>query len=116
MREPQEITINGRVFSVAPLPAMRALKLYPLIAKGWMRDKDNPLELLTDTEMERVAKGLLELTRVDGKELWPVIDLELQGDIPSLMELLAFAVKVNYSRFSAGSAGPGQPTGQSSEG
>jgi hypothetical protein len=108
MREAQETTINGRVYSVTPLPAMRALRMWPLVARGFMTE-ESPLTKLSADEIEALARGLLALARVDGKELLPVMDLELQGDIPSLMELLSFAVRVNYSGFNSGSTGPGQP-------
>jgi hypothetical protein len=113
MREAQESTIGGRLFSVTPLPAMRALRLWPVVARGFMTD-ESPLTKLTSDEIEALARGLLALARVDGKELLPVIDVELQGDMPSLMELLSFAVRVNYSGFSDGSAGHGQPAGSGS--
>jgi len=115
MREPQEAKIGERVFEVTPLPAMRALRLWPLVARGFMTD-ESPLSKLTGDEIEQLTRGLLALARVDGKELLPVVDRELQGDIPVLMELLSFAVKINYSGFSDGSAAAGQAVGSGSEG
>lgn len=91
---------------MTPLPAMRALRLWPLVARGFMTE-DSPLTKLSADEIETLARGLLAMSRVDSKELLPIMDAELQGDIPSLMELLSFAVRVNYSGFNSGSAAPG---------
>jgi hypothetical protein len=123
MREPQEKEIGGKRFSVTPLPAMRALRLWPLVARGFFgidTEKGGadaiPLTRLSADEVEKLARELLSMARMDGAELLPQIDGVLQGDIPTLMGLLAFAVDANYASFSPGSAAPGPAAGSGSAG
>ena len=91
MREAQETAIGGRTFSVTPLPAMRALRLWPLVARGFMTE-ESPLTKLSADEIETLARGLLALARVDGprgeaaREVF-VVDARhrlrmVQGDAP----------------------------------
>lgn len=89
MREPQEKVIGGHTYQITPLPAMRALRLMPLMTKG--------VGAMTPDEIEKYARELLATTRVDGKELLPIIDLQLQGEMTVLMDILGFAVEVNFA-------------------
>lgn len=99
MREPQERKIGERLFSVTPLPAMRALRLWPLVSRAMGGSKgEDPFTSLTADEMEKLTRELLYGAFVDGHELLKTFDLEMQGDVVSVMELLSFAVEVNYSR------------------
>lgn len=96
MREPQERVINGRTFVVTPLPAMRALRLWPLVSKAFKSVDGEMFAALSADEMEKLTRELLAMARVDGQELLKVFDLELQGEIPTVMEVLSFAISVNY--------------------
>jgi hypothetical protein len=123
MREPQEKVIGGKTYSVTPLPAMRALRLWPLVARGFFGvdiakggADAIPLTRLTADEVEKLARELLSMARVDGVELLPQIDMVLQGDIPAMMDLLSFAVNASYSSFSTGSVDQGQTAGSGSAG
>lgn len=92
MREPQEKIIDGRLYSVTPLPAMRALRLVPLALKG--------IGKMSPDEIEAFARAILSMARVDSKELMPTFDLEMQGAMSALVELLTFAIEVNFGGFS----------------
>ena len=113
MREPAETVIGGKRYSVTPLPAMRALRLWPLVAKGFMVEGTALVNLSAD-EVERLARELLSMARVDGAELLPALDIVMCGDMPALMQLLSFAVNVNYSAFSADSDASAQAAGSGS--
>ena len=96
MLAPQSKTINGHTWSASPLPGMRALRLYPLAARGVAGGFMN---LLPD-DMEHVCRELLAMVRVDGKELTPkVLELDLAGHVNVLLQdVLPFSFEVNYGR------------------
>jgi hypothetical protein len=54
--------------------------------------------------MDKLARTLLASSKCDGKDLMPAIDLLLAGKVQILVQLLAFAIKSNYSDFGAAPA------------
>ena len=108
MRDPQNKTIGGKTYTVTPLPAMRALRLMPLVAKG--------IGNMTPDELERFARELLSMARVDGREMLKTFDIDMQGEMPALMELLAFATSVNYDPSNAAELASGPAAGSPSNG
>jgi hypothetical protein len=87
MIETKERTIGGHVYSVTQLPAMRAWKLLPM-ATRWHD--------LSGDELERFTRELLSQARVDGHELMPVFDVTMAGKMHDVVELLGFAIQLNY--------------------
>ena len=88
-----ERVISGKRFDVQKLPTRRRFEYLGRIQQ--MRRTtgfESPLDLPAD-----VRDGLLETSTVDGKPLLPVVDVLL--DVPDLIELVAFALEVNFAGF-----------------
>jgi hypothetical protein len=82
MRDPQTKEIGGKLYTVTPAPARRALAALPLIGD--------------EGKYGALAELLLkDLARVDGADLWPMIDAHFSGDLGGLLALLSFAVEVS---------------------
>lgn len=133
MIEPKQKTIDGHLFTVSPLPAMRQYKLLARIAKrlGPGLSKLAPLmagkgvdlqkldvgllasagaslfEALDENEAEAVLKELLETALMDGTPLMPVFNVALQGQMGTVLKLLGFGLEVNFGGFFAGLGGGG---------
>lgn len=56
-------------------------------------------ERLTEAELESITRELLETATVDGRLLMPSFDLTMQGRMGPVLQLLAFALEVNYGSF-----------------
>lgn len=123
---PTKRTIDGIDFEVSPLPAFRALELFPRITGFFsgaaaelgsvQRDKGEAiakavaaLAKSNPAELVALTKVLLEgcVVTLDGKQamLLPVFDVAMQGKLFTVMKLLAFAVEVNYRDFFDGLGG-----------
>lgn len=88
-----ERLIGGKRYEVQKLPTRRRFEYLGRIQQ--MRRStgfESPLDLPSD-----VRDGLLETSTVDGKPLLPVVDALL--DVPDLIEVVAFALEVNFSGF-----------------
>jgi hypothetical protein len=64
-------------------------------------------EKLTEAEFERLVRELLETTTVSRSDLpeqllMPIFDEEMAGEIGTLLQLVAFALKVNFGNFMPG--------------
>jgi hypothetical protein len=122
MQKTQERVIDGTRFAVTQLPAMRGFKMFhrlgralgPAIAqvagglKGKLAEMNVAelgagvgalLERLDENDLEAITGELLKTAHIDGKPLMPSFDLLMQGRIPTLLKLLAFAIEVNYGNF-----------------
>ncbi len=119
----QEKEIDGYVFRVTQLPAMKSLRMFarlgklfgPAITKGLagMDIKDlSKLDVgllgaafgelftsVSENDLESLTRDLLAATTIDNVLLLPVIDLKLQGQPLTILKLLAFALEVNYKSF-----------------
>lgn len=113
MREPQEKEIEGHRYQVTPLPAMKALKLLPLIAK--VGSGPEMFVGLSEEEIERLARAMFSMVRRDGKELLPTFDRDLQGDMLTALALLGFCIAVNYGSFFDGALAPSEEGAPRSE-
>lgn len=120
---PHKRTIDGIDFEVSPLPAFRALELFPRIT-GFFAGAVSELGAVQRDKGEAIAKAiaalaksnpaeLVALTKVllegciitlDGKQalLLPVFDVAMQGKLFTVMKLLGFAIEVNYRDFFSG--------------
>lgn len=117
-------TIDGIVFVVTQLPAIKALHVFhrlgkvvsPSLAKasaalqpGAALEKVNLADLggalesffssCTPADLDYFVKELLYATTADGAPLLQVLDVKLQGKVLTLLKLLVFAVEVNYADF-----------------
>jgi hypothetical protein len=122
MREPQDKTVDGCVYTVRPLSGMRAVTFLPFLNKllgpalaalaGSLTTTDKfqaALAALGDRldgkEMEVVTRTLLSGCTFQpqdgspGGELLPLFDLHMQGRPEVVFQLLVFALEVNYSGF-----------------
>lgn len=97
----QETVIGGHKYSVTQLPAMRALRLLPLVGKALSQGPEKMFLCLTPDELEQLTRELLSTARLDGKELLPQFDFVMQGQTATVIALLAFAATVNFGDFYA---------------
>lgn len=84
-----ERVIGEHTYAVQSLPARRQFK-YLAQLRGVESALDVP---------EEVVNGLFETVTVDGKPLLPVVDALLRDKMDQFMEVISFALEVNYSDF-----------------
>jgi hypothetical protein len=100
-----ERVIGGKRYEVQALPARRQFRYLGRIqeirrSSGF----ESPLDL-----PDEIIDGLLETATVDGKPLLPVIDEMLRGKMADMVEVVAFALEVNYSGFFSARADKPEP-------
>jgi hypothetical protein len=134
--EPKQLELNGKKFTLSPLPAMRQYKLMTRLGKvagpalrelrelklGEIGKGTDPgkleagpflgaaaalFEHLEADEAEAILRELLTGALVEGAPLLKVFDLELQGEMGTVLRLLAAALEVNFGSFFGGSGGGG---------
>lgn len=118
--------IDGRTFEVEQLGAMAGIKMLrrltaalgPALAKlvgdakggGAVLDRSvselaGAVEALVDrlpeAELESLIKALLQGATIDGKPLLAVMELELAGQTLTILQVVAFAIEVNFGDFFA---------------
>lgn len=127
MIETREKHINGSVYSCTQLPARRALRMKakllrifgPALAQLFLpggKDQsmaglpfskgeavkaiESLMAQLDDKTFESLVLELCQGVRKEGMELTDsVIDVEFAGDLPTLMQVLAFVVDCNFGSF-----------------
>ena len=126
MIETKEKEINGSLYSVTQMPAMRALRMQAKLGKilgasfallclaeandksedGKEADEKTPEALkllfleLDEKTFENIVLELMQGVRKDGKELTKqVIDFEFSGNLNELYLLLWYILEVNYADF-----------------
>lgn len=127
MQATQEKVIGGRTVAITQLPARRALKTLHRILKaiapaaaqavgagatlGELKDiagakiggLGNAVETLFDRlseqEFDDLVAVLLSSATLDGRPLMPQLDLAFQGRVLELLQVVKFAIEVNYADF-----------------
>lgn len=115
----KERMIGGRRYTVTTLGAMRAFRLFPLAMrafspKGGVKasgkvDGEEVMAaflVLKPDEIELLTRELFDNALVDGKKLLDVMEVLLAGEVTTLIEVLAFAIEVNYAGFSDAATTP----------
>jgi hypothetical protein len=88
----KEKSIQGHTYKVCQLPAMRAWKILAMTqASG-----GNPLQV---EDFKFYISELLAGATVDNQNLQPLLDLHFTGKVNALLEVIAFALEVNFSDF-----------------
>lgn len=132
MQATRETVIGERTVAVTQLPARRALKtlhrilrvVLPAGAKalgdgslGELSDAANMklgglgnaaetlFDRLSESELDDLIGVLLSTATLDGKPLIPQIDLAFQGRLFELLQVVKFALEVNYADFFDGFRG-----------
>lgn len=127
-RATQSQDIDGTVFAVTQLPAMRSMRLMHRLAKAVgpamlkavggkavsLKELDLAsvgdaaqmvFETFSENDFEALIRELLEGATVDHEgrtiPLMPVFDLVLAGKVGTILKLLKFALEVNYGSFFA---------------
>ncbi|MBI5543609.1 MAG: hypothetical protein HY901_06960 [Deltaproteobacteria bacterium] len=126
MRATETKVVGGHTYAVSQLPARRAGELFvklgrlggpsllELISRG--RDLDRDVRALAPVvvllfdrippgEFTAIADELLSTATRDGKPLADTVDLVFQGQLFNMMQVLWFAIVVNFSDFRDGLAG-----------
>lgn len=123
MREPQEKTIDGTKYRVAPLPASKGLAILTMITKvvgpslvaapslaalagGAAELFGDVCERLDEAQVERLSKAMAGHTLVEASPgkggLVPLgdhFDLHFAGDYGAMLQWMQFALEVNYGGF-----------------
>lgn len=130
MTETKETVIDGAIYALTQLPAMRSMKLLPRLAAilapalsqlghiGSLQElKDDPSLLapafaaatdkLTPSEFESIIRELLWSLRKDKSDVSPTghFDTEFAGKPALVFQLLGFAFSVNYTDFTKAALG-----------
>lgn len=88
----KEKLIQGFTYKVCQLPAMRAWKILAMTQESG----GNPLQV---TDFQFYIRELLAGSSVDGGNLLPILDLHFTGRVNALLEVIAFALEVNFQDF-----------------
>jgi hypothetical protein len=84
-----ERVIGGHTYGIQSMPARRQFRCL-----GRLRGIETALDVPED-----VVDLLLETAVVDGKPLRPVIDELLRDKMDEMLQVVAFALEVNYADF-----------------
>ena len=125
-RVTEEIQLGEHTYTVQQLPARPALKLFNKLARvatpalGKLLGAQGAAKLseldvasigtalealfdrLTPEQQDQMTEELLQGALVDGAPLWPQFNVHFQGRIAEALQLLRFALKVNFGDFFKG--------------